>query len=479
MQISSNPQLNSRPSSQTSGTSPGFPWDPDISCTSTYTARSTESGDSKFHRRRTKSFSIAAQKVAGAFTTCFVPKIRTGEVADRDNRIDDSFISTSSSSSKISKLGIRGISSSYNIKTRGSSSLIEEQKEFTTKFSIAEIYKATENFNPRNQIGEGGFGTIYKGKLQDGSLIAVKRAAKNMYGKHLSTEFKSEIEALSKVQHMNLVRFLGWVEHEGERLIVVEYVGNGTLREHLDGTRGNGLDLGQRLNIAIDVAHAITYLHGYADDPIIHRDVKASNVLLTEALQGKVGDLGFARVVGAGEAERTHVSTQVKGTAGYVDPEYLRTYQLTPKSDVYSFGVLLVELVSGRRPIERGRGVKERVTTRWAIRKYLAGDVGMTMDPRLKRGRAAVAAVESMMGLAVKCLESSRESRPSMKECAEVLWTIRRDYDQHSQQQQQQQQQQPLLTPTAASSNDAVSSVKDVSSEKREENTVKSPKQKW
>nr|CAD1822122.1 unnamed protein product [Ananas comosus var. bracteatus] len=299
-----------------------------------------------------------------------------------------------------------------------------------------------------------------------------------MYGKHLSTEFKSEIEALSKVQHMNLVRFLGWVEHEGERLIVVEYVGNGTLREHLDGTRGNGLDLGQRLNIAIDVAHAITYLHGYADDPIIHRDVKASNVLLTEALQGKVGDLGFARVVGGGGGADARVDAG-EGDGGVRGPGVPPHVPAHPEER----RVLL------RRPPRRARlrAPPHRARPRrQRARHHPMGDTqvfggrcgdddGSEAEARARSRRSG----GEHDGAGSEVPRIVQESRPSMKECAEVLWTIRRDYDQHSQQQQQQQQQQPLLTPTAASSNDAVSSVKDVSSEKREENTVKSPKQKW
>lgn len=158
------------------------------------------------------------------------------------------------------------------------------------------------------------------------------------------------------------------------------------------GINGNVLNLPKRLDIAIDVAHAITYLHTYtginwgtqvscrfqfkwhlfrecvvfhADHPIIHRDIKSSNILLTEHLRAKVADFGFARLAADSESGATHVSTQVKGTAGYLDPEYLRTYQLTEKSDVYSFGVLLVELVTGRRPIEPTRELKERITARW------------------------------------------------------------------------------------------------------------------
>ncbi|KAM0840030.1 hypothetical protein ACQ4PT_059938 [Festuca glaucescens] len=185
-----------------------------------------------------------------------------------------------------------------------------------------------------------------------------------MYDRHLSVEFRSEIRTLSKVEHLTLVKFLGHLEHEDERLILLEYVSNGTLREHLDGSRGEPLEFSQRLNVAIDIVHAVSYLHGYTDHPIIHRDIKSSNILLTGQLRAKVSDFGFSRLA-PDNPEATHVSTMVKGTAGYVDPAYLHTNHLTDRSDVYSFGVLLVELITARRPIERSRGRQQRLTTEW------------------------------------------------------------------------------------------------------------------
>ncbi|CAO1942293.1 unnamed protein product [Urochloa humidicola] len=239
---------------------------------------------------------------------------------------------------------------------------------------------------------------------------------------------------LSKVEHLNLVKFLGYVEYEDERLILVEYVNNGTLRQHLDGSQGQPLEFAQRLNIAIDVVHAIAYLHGYTDHPIIHRDIKSSNILLTEHLRAKVADFGFARLAPE-NPEATHVSTLVKGTAGYVDPEYLRTNQLTDRSDVYSFGVLLVELVTGRRPIERGHGRRrhQRLTTEWAQRKCREGDAVVATDPRMRRSSAVVAAVEKVMALAAECTAPERAARPAMRRCAEVLWSVRRDMQQEQQ----------------------------------------------
>ncbi|KAK3162495.1 hypothetical protein QOZ80_1BG0090210 [Eleusine coracana subsp. coracana] len=307
-----------------------------------------------------------------------------------------------------------------------------QKKPWQQQFTFQDICIATSNFSEENKIGLGNFGTVYKGRLRDGSIIAVKRATKNMYDGKLSAEFRSEIQTLSKVEHLNLVKFLGYLEYEDERLILVEYVSNGTLRQHLDGLRGQPLDFSERLNIAIDIVHTIAYLHGYTDHPIIHRDIKSSNILLTDHLRAKVADFGFARLAPE-NPEVTHVSTVVKGTAGYVDPEYLRTNQLTDRSDVYSFGVLLVELVTGRRPIERGRGRHQRLTTQWALRKWREGDTVVAMDPRMRRGSAVVAAVEKVMALAAECTAPDRAARPAMRRCAEVLWAVRRDFQQEQQ----------------------------------------------
>ncbi|XP_026656973.2 calmodulin-binding receptor-like cytoplasmic kinase 2 [Phoenix dactylifera] len=405
-----------------SGIGHGLPSNPDFSESSTCTALTISFDQNRIYRRN--SFRAAARGVAGALIPCFVPRrSKSVEEADWEGSTIQHRDVSSASSSKISTTNNGSISNFRH----GSSRSRNEARQETTMFSIADIYKATANFSVENRIGLGGFGAVYKGKLKDGSLIAVKRATKNIYNRNLSAEFKSEVQIMSKVEHLNLVRFLGFLERDDERLLVVEYVGNGTLREHLDGSRGDGLELEHRLNIATDVAHAITYLHMYTDHPIIHRDIKASNILLTEKLRAKVADFGFARLA-PDDPDATHISTQIKGTAGYVDPEYLQTYQLTDKSDVYSFGVLLVELVTGRRPIERNRNHKERVTTKWAIRRFKEGDAVLAMDPRLRRSQAAIAAVEKVMGLALQCMAPSKRSRPAMKRCAEVLWAIRREH---------------------------------------------------
>ncbi|XP_049413040.1 calmodulin-binding receptor-like cytoplasmic kinase 3 [Solanum stenotomum] len=291
--------------------------------------------------------------------------------------------------------------------------------------NMNQALKATQNFSSSLKIGEGGFGMVYKAQLPDGQTVAIKRAKKEHFDA-LSNEFRSEVELLAKIEHRNLVRLLGFVDKGNERLIITEYVANGTLREHLDGGRGKILDFNQRLEIAIDIAHGLTYLHLYAEKQIIHRDVKSSNILLTESMRAKVADFGFARL-GGSDADKTHVSTQVKGTVGYLDPEYMKTYQLTPKSDVYSFGVLLLEILTGRRPVELRRSPDERVTLRWVFRKYNEGSVLEMLDPQMKESVNGEILVK-MFGLAIQCAAPTRKDRPDMKIVGEQLWAIRMDY---------------------------------------------------
>ncbi|XP_034700431.1 calmodulin-binding receptor-like cytoplasmic kinase 3 isoform X1 [Vitis riparia] len=291
--------------------------------------------------------------------------------------------------------------------------------------NMNQIARATNNFSPSLKIGEGGFGTVYKAQLQDGQVVAIKRAKKELF-ENLKTEFRSEVELLAKIDHRNLVKLLGYVDKGNERLIITEFVPNGTLREHLDGQRGKILDFNQRLEISIDVAHALTYLHLYAEKQIIHRDVKSSNILLTESFRAKVADFGFARL-GPVDAEQTHISTKVKGTVGYLDPEYMRTYQLTPKSDVYSFGILLIEILTGRRPVELRKSTDEKVTLRWAFKKYNEGNVVELGDPLMEEV-VDTEILNKMFGLAIQCAAPIRSDRPDMKSVGEQLWGIRMDY---------------------------------------------------
>lgn len=293
-------------------------------------------------------------------------------------------------------------------------------------FTMEDLHKATSNFSHSCVIGQGGFGTIYKGRLTDGTLVAIKRAKKGQFESRLSDQFQSEVNMLASIDHLNLVKLIGYFEGGSELILVEEYVPNGNLRQHLDCLHGKVLDLYKRLDIAIDIAHALTYLHLYADHPIIHRDVKASNILLTENFRAKVADFGFSRL-GPVDSGATHVLTQVKGTAGYLDPEYIKSYRLTTKSDVYSFGILLVELLTGRRPIEESRSIDERITVRWAYDNFVNGNLVEILDPKLEKTESTYEVMDKMLDFAFQCSAPVRRDRPSMKEAGEYLWKIRRE----------------------------------------------------
>eukprot|EP00250_Pteridium_aquilinum_P003051 c13381_g1_i1 orf=340-1884(-) len=318
-----------------------------------------------------------------------------------------------------------GCSSSTAYST--SSQQLLQRPQGVKTFTLAELSKATKKFSSSSKIGQGGFGIVYKGRLEDGTLVAIKRAKKKVYDARLITEFDNEVEMLLSIDHLNLVKIIGYLDESDERILVVEYVPNGNLREHLDGLHGVILDLSMRLEICIDVAHALTYLHMYASKPIIHRDVKPSNILLTEKFRAKVADFGYSRM-GPIEIGATHVSTEIKGTMGYLDPEYLKTFQLTEKSDVYSFGIVLIEIITGRRPIDERKDMKEKVALRWAFKNFLNGKVMEILDPRLEHSNAACKVAERICELAFQCTAPTRQDRPTMKEVAEVLWNIRKDF---------------------------------------------------
>ncbi|OAY63883.1 putative leucine-rich repeat receptor-like protein kinase [Ananas comosus] len=277
-------------------------------------------------------------------------------------------------------------------------------------FSFEELKKCTNNFSEANEIGNGGYGKVYRGTLSNGQLIAVKRAEQgSMQGE---SEFKTEIELLSRVHHKNLVSLVGFCFDQGEQMLVYEHVPNGTLKESLSGKSGVRLDWKRRLRVALGAARGLTYLHELANPPIVHRDIKSSNILLHEHLNAKVSDFGLSKSLG--DDARGHITTQVKGTMGYLDPEYYMTQQLTEKSDVYSFGVLLLEIITAKKPLEPGRYVVREVNAMMDKSKDLYS-LHELLDPALGLG-AALGGFERYVDLAMMCVGESGLDRPKMSE---------------------------------------------------------------
>ncbi|KAM3760319.1 hypothetical protein ACB098_01G184300 [Castanea mollissima] len=285
-------------------------------------------------------------------------------------------------------------------------------------FSYEELEEATNNFDPSKEIGKGGFGKVYHGKLHDGSVVAVKRLHENNMKR--VEQFMNEVEILTKIRHQNLVALYGCTSQRSKELILVyEYVSNGTVADHLHGNRSKSglLTWPVRLSIAIESAEALAYLHV---SDVIHRDVKTNNILLDENFQVKVADFGLSRLF---PTDVTHVSTAPQGTPGYVDPEYFQCYQLTQKSDVYSFGVVLLELISSLPAVDMNRHRQDINLVNMAVNKNQNHALHELVDPLLgfEKDYTVKKMTTSVAELAFRCLEKERDTRPSMDEVLEIL----------------------------------------------------------
>ncbi|KAH1097302.1 hypothetical protein J1N35_014223 [Gossypium stocksii] len=286
-------------------------------------------------------------------------------------------------------------------------------------FSYDELKKCTNNFSESNELGYGGYGKVYKGTLSDGQSVAIKRAQHgSMQG---GLEFKTEIELLSRVHHKNLVGLVGFCFDQGEQMLVYEFMANGTLRESLSGRSGIYLDWKRRLRIALGSARGLAYLNELANPPIIHRDIKSTNILLDENLTAKVADFGLSKLVS--DSSKGHVSTQVKGTLGYLDPEYYMTQQLTEKSDVYSFGVVMLELITAKQPIEKGKYVVREVRSVMDTKDDEHYGLRELMDPSI-RSSGNQLGFGKFLELAMQCVEDSATDRPTMSDVVKAIETI-------------------------------------------------------
>ncbi|KAG5235683.1 serine/threonine-protein kinase [Salix suchowensis] len=287
-------------------------------------------------------------------------------------------------------------------------------------FTFRELATATKNFSNKNLIGEGGFGRVYKGLIAEtNQVVAVKQLDRN--GFQGNREFLVEVLMLSLLHHPNLVNMVGYCADGEQRILVYDYMVNGSLEDHLLDLNPdkNPLDWNTRIKIAHGAARGLEYLHESADPPVIYRDFKASNVLLDENFNPKLSDFGLAKVGPTGD--KTHVSTRVMGTYGYCAPEYALTGQLTAKSDVYSFGVVFLEMITGRRVIDNSRPTGEKNLVSWATplfkdRKKLT----LIADPLLK-GNYPLKGLYQALAVAAMCLQEEALTRPLMADVVTAL----------------------------------------------------------
>ncbi|CAA0808792.1 Receptor-like serine/threonine-protein kinase [Striga hermonthica] len=293
------------------------------------------------------------------------------------------------------------------------------------QFSFQELKAATGNFRPDSILGEGGFGYVFKGWVEEnrttpakpglGITVAVKSLKPDGFQGH--REWVAEVDLLGQLHHPNLVRLIGYCIEDDQRLLVYEFMTRGSLENHLF-RRTIPLAWSNRVKIAVGAAKGLAFLHG-GPEPVIYRDFKTSNILLDSEYNAKLSDFGLAKA--GPQGDKTHVSTRVLGTYGYAAPEYVMTGHLSSKSDVYSFGVVLLEILTGRRSMDKKRAHREQNLVTWA-RPYLSDKrkVYQLVDPRLEL-HYSIKGVQKISQLALSCLSRDTNSRPSMDEVVKVL----------------------------------------------------------
>ncbi|KAJ6790941.1 putative receptor-like protein kinase [Iris pallida] len=308
---------------------------------------------------------------------------------------------------------------SYNIAAPSPSTGLPDfsHLEWGHWFTLRDLELATNRFTKDNIIGEGGYGVVYRGSLINGTPVAVKKLLNHLG--QAEKEFRVEVDAIGHVRHKNLVRLLGYCVEGTQRMLVYEYVNNGNLEQWLHGAmRQRGcLTWEARIKILLGTAKALAYLHEAIEPKVVHRDIKSSNILIDKEFDAKVSDFGLAKLLGAG---KSHITTRVMGTFGYVAPEYANTGLLNEKSDIYSFGIVVLEAITGRDPVDYSRPANEVNLVDWL--KLMVGSRRSeeVVDPDIET-RPSTRALKRALLTALRCVDPDSEKRPKMSQVVRML----------------------------------------------------------
>ncbi|KAK2966795.1 hypothetical protein RJ640_008798 [Escallonia rubra] len=284
-------------------------------------------------------------------------------------------------------------------------------------FTLRDLEVATNRFSKDNVLGEGGYGVVYRGHLINGTPVAVKKLFNNLG--QAEKEFSVEVEAIGHVRHKNLVRLLGYCIEGTHRMLVYEYVNNGNLEQWLHGAmRQHGyLTWEARMKVLLGTSKALSYLHEAIEPKVVHRDIKSSNILIDDGFNSKVSDFGLAKLLGAG---KSHITTRVMGTFGYVAPEYANSGLLNEKSDVYSYGVVLLEAITGRDPVDYGRPAQEVNLVDWLKMMVGSRRSEEVVDPNIET-RPSTRALKRALLTALRCVDPDSDKRPKMSQVVRML----------------------------------------------------------
>jgi serine/threonine protein kinase len=290
-----------------------------------------------------------------------------------------------------------------------------------TIFSEADLMHATNNFDSTRILGKGGHGTVYKGIMKNNMTVAIKRCA--LVDERQKKEFGQELLILSQINHKNIVKLLGCCLEVEVPILVYEFVLNGTLFEHIHGkNKSSQISFGDLLRISHEAAEGLSFLHSYASPPIIHGDVKTSNILLDDNHMAKVSDFGASILAPSDEEQFV---TILQGTCGYLDPEYLQACQLTAKSDVYSFGVVLLEILTGQLPLKLEGPDTQKILSSTFLSAMKENNLDTVLVSHVK-AQESMELLKWLANLAKKCLDMCGDNRPSMKEVANELGRLRK-----------------------------------------------------